>query len=89
MKKYFVVLTFLINFITVFSLGDNFKELMEKATKNNFPNAHRVLVKRVEDIEYFSDGNYQKSSEEYFKILDQFGRDNSKLLYESYSYNFV
>lgn len=89
MKKYFVVLTFLINFITVFSLGDNFKELMEKATKNNFPNAHRVLVKRVEDIEYFSDGNYQKSSEEYFKILDQFGRDNSKLLYESYNSEYT
>lgn len=85
MKKFFGILIFFINVVLVFSSDFDLEELSEKATKNAYPNAHEVLVKRIENIEYFRDGNYEKTSEEYFKILDKIGKDNNKFIYDSYN----
>ena len=85
MRKNLTILYFFINFIVVLSMEPILETLSEKATKKNFPNAHEVLLKREEKIEYVEDGNYQRTKEEYFKILDQIGKEQNKVVYRSYN----
>ncbi len=85
MRKKLTILYFFINFIAVLSMDTTLETLAEKATKKNFPNAHEVLLKRQEEIEYAQDGNYHRTKEEYFKILDQIGKDQNKIVYRTYN----
>lgn len=71
-------------------------KLAKRATKDNYPNAHFVLVDEERIVEYQDDGQYIYEDEYYVKILDERGKESQRLLtlyyskdYENAGFEFV
>lgn len=88
MLKVFLALFIIVSF-EAFSIDiDDVFRTGKKVTRQNYPNAHFVLIDEEKIVDYQDGGTYSYEDEYYIKVLDEKGKEAQRILSLFYDKNY-